>query len=317
MLYQSSRPETLDDFVGNKATVSALRAILRKGSVSRPHAILFHGPTGCGKTTLARILAKEFGCDSLGIIELNAANTRGIDTIRDLAKNAFVGVLGGEAKVYILDESHQLTSAGQEALLKVIEDVPEHCYFIFCTTEPQNIIKTVRNRCAEFQVGSLGRKQIVEVLMNACNKNKLDMKTGLLEAIAEVADGSPRRALVHLENVLDMDNEEDILDMLVRGTEVQSGIFDLCKYLRMGEEARRRKWQAIVETAYTIEEEPEGIRRALLSFLSKELVKCTKEEKAQDLANLMRIFSTSTYYGGKPQFMALIARACFGDRNNK
>lgn len=323
MLYQQCRPRNLDEFVGNKSTVSALRAMIRRGSIDRPHAILLCGPTGCGKTTLARILAKEFGCTGLGIVELNAANTRGIDTIRDLARTAAVTPIGSDAKTYILDESHMLTGTAQQALLKIIEDCPKDCYFIFCTTEPQNIIKTVRNRCTEFSVGLLSRKLIVEVLEDACDPADLSDPVsgkdliGLLETIAEVAEGSPRTALVLLEKVMGLTDEEEILDVLVRGTEEEAGIWDLCNYLKMGAPARRKKWQLIIETAYLVEEESESVRRAILSSLMKELKNCTREEKAIDLAGLLQIFSMSTFYGGKPQLMSLVTRACFGNENNK
>lgn len=314
MLYQTVRPQNLSEIVGNSVTVGALRTMLRKPSEERPHTILLKGPSGCGKTTVARILAKEFGSIDLSTIELNAANTRGIDTIREISGSAFLIGLGGKSKTYIFDESHQLTSPAQEALLKVIEDNPPHCYFILCTTEPQNIIKTVRNRCAEYELSLLPRQEIIKVLEIVCEKKKLDIDKDIIEAISYTSEGSPRVALVSLEQVAEVKDVDQALELLVKGTEKDLNVIDLCKLLLANSNVRRKKWKQIIETFSNISEDPERVRRSILTFMFNKLCKCEEIDEAKDISNLMTIFSYSVYYGGKSQLASLVMKACFGDR---
>lgn len=311
MLYQIVRPKKLDDVIGNSATVGALKKLVKQTPDKRSHTILLRGPSGCGKTTLARILAGSFGSDEQGIIELNAANTRGIDTIREITANAYLPSLGGLAKTYILDESHQLTRVAQEALLKIIEDNPLHCYFILCTTEPENIIKTVRNRCSEYEVGLLSSKEIDNLLREVLVKLDMSSKDEILEGISYTCEGCPRTALVQLEQVIDIKDVNEALEILVKGTERDANIIDLCKLLIMTPEIRRKRWKQIIEKFALIDEEGERIRRSILTFLFNKLRKTEAIEDAEDITRLLTIFSQNVYYGGKSQLGALIARACF------
>jgi len=311
-LYQEVRPKTLDEIVGNQVTVGALKKMIRQRPEKRPHAILLKGPSGCGKTTIARILAKEFGSNDLSIIEINAANTRGIETTREIAEQAHLVPMGGKAKTYIFDESHQLTQQAQENLNKIIEDNPSHCYFIFCTTEPQNLIKTIRNRCAEYEVSLLGSRRILELLEKTVEKLSLDINHQILEGISCTCEGSPRAALVALEKVVDEDDVDRALELLVTGTEKDSDVIALGKLLLTSSELRQKNWKKIITTYASIrEDDSEKIRRALLTFLFNKLKKTTEVEVAKDIARLLNIFSFSTYYGGKNQLGALVARACF------
>jgi len=311
MLYQLVRPTELKDIVGNSATIGTLNKMLRKSSGDRPHAILLKGPTGCGKTTIARILAKEFGSTSDSTIELNAANTRGIDTIREITSISSFRGLGGTTKTYIMDESHQFSRDAQEALLKLLEDTPLHCYYILCTTIPENIIQTIRNRCTEYEVSLLTDKEIKEVLKRACDSQKLSVHQDIIEGIILTCEGSPRAALVSLEQVSNVTNVEEALEVLARGTEKDVNLLELLKLLVMGPGQREKKWKLIIEKFSGIDEDPEKIRRSILAFLFNKLRKQDKVEDVKDIAHLMKIFSTSVYYGGKSQLASFVVRSCF------
>ena len=164
-LYRKYRPQTFAEVVGQEAVVRTLTNAITQDKVRQ--AYLFAGPRGTGKTSLARILAKSVNCQhgptstpdntchscvaitngsSLDVIEMDAASQRGIDDIREIRERVVLQPVEGRSKVYILDEAHQLTDAAWNALLKLIEEPPPHLLFIFCTTELQKVLPTVRSR---------------------------------------------------------------------------------------------------------------------------------------------------------------------------
>jgi len=310
-LYQEIRPTNFKDVVGNSEAVGAFMAMLRKPVDARPHAILLKGPSGCGKTTIARILAKEFGAPLESIFELNAANTNGVATVRGIAENAPLVGFGGGAKVYIFDECHEFSGKAQECLLKVIEDNPPHCYFIFCTTDPESLIPTIHNRCAEYTVRLLLDKEIRKVLVQACEKKGYDVTAGIMEALVQTCDGSPRASLVALEKVVGMTDVDSAIELIINGTEQEKSILDLFNLLAMGPVARRKKWKKIITTFDAINEDSERIRFAVMTFLYNKLKKYDNVEDAMDITHLLKIFSNTTFYGKKSLMGALIARACF------
>lgn len=310
-LYQRVRPTTLSEIRGNEPTIKLLNKVLRQPPEKRPHVYLFAGPSGCGKTTLARILCHEFGCDEIDIFELNAANTNGIETVREISRKAALRPMGGKVKAYILDESHQLTAAAQEGLLKPLEETPEHCFFFLCTTNPESIIKTIQNRCTRYEVYPLAQQDIFNLLVDACEKEKITIAGEILLAIIENSEGSPRKALVSLEQVKDIESVEEALKILSTGTERDVQIIEICKLMYMDPSKRRSNWKRIITTYDSIEDDAEKIRRSILGFLYKKLLSTDDEKVAVDLTRMLRLFSSSVYYGGKSHLGALVARACF------
>ena len=312
-LYQEVRPDDFKDMVGNSSVVGGLRVMVKKPPKSRTHCILFKGPSGCGKTTFARILAKCFGSSGDSVFEYNSANTNGIATVREIANTACVMGFGGKVKTYIFDESHEFQPKAQEALLKVLEENPPHCYFIFCTTSPESIIPTIRSRCTEYEVEKLMKREIMEVLDRACEvaEPKLKVSSEVLEAITLTCDGSARVALVSLEQVDGIESIDAALELLVRGTEKDVNVIDLLKLLSMGPVQRRKKWKQIIRTFDGISADNEVIRRSILTFLYHKLLKYDEEKDAMDITHLLKIFSVNTFYGKKSQLGSLIARACF------
>lgn len=144
------RPEKLDDLFGQDHLKPTLNKWLAEPN-EIPQALLLHGPYGCSKTSIARMLSKVLTTNEEDIHEMNAAASRGIDDVRDIADNANFSGFGGN-KVYIIDEFHQMTTAAQSALLKVIEDPRDGIYFIFCTTEYAKLLNTIRSRCTQLEV---------------------------------------------------------------------------------------------------------------------------------------------------------------------
>jgi len=198
-LYQTERPTSLSEVVGQKAATSAMQKMLADGNL--PHAILFSGPSGTGKTTLARILAKELGVTKLEIIEKNAASDNGVDAIREIETNLPRKPLSGAARIYIIDEAHAITPQGQRAMLKMLEDTPKHVYFALCTTNPEKLEKPVQTRLTHVKLDKVGTSDLASLVQRTAAKHKIGCDPMNAMAIAIAADGSPRQALVLLEQI--------------------------------------------------------------------------------------------------------------------
>jgi len=237
-LYRKYRPETFDELVGQDHITQTLTNAIEQGSIS--HAYLFTGPRGTGKTTTARLLAKAVNCEEEGIepcndceackeitkgnavdlIEIDAASHRGIDEIRELREGIKFSPTKLKYKVFIIDESHQLTKAAANALLKTLEEPPEHAIFILATTEPQKMIPTIVSRCQRFDFRRLDISEIKERLSSITGQEEIDIEDAALELIALNAGGSIRDAESILDQVLTFSDTDakieadDIKDLL-------------------------------------------------------------------------------------------------------
>jgi DNA polymerase-3 subunit gamma/tau len=317
-LYTKVRPDSIDGVFGNRSTVDSLKTLIAQRPEARKHVILLHGPTGCGKTTLARILAHAFGATSeLSIIEHDAANTRGIDSVRQIVAEAKFRPINGEPKVYIIDESHQLTTAAQQAFLKSIEDCPDDVYYIFCTTDVDRVIKTVRGRCAAYQVMRLRDNEMTDLLNSVIGQvDGVEVDPLILEAVVKVSDGLPRNAITNLEKVMYMTDLLAMVDVLEKGSVEQPEVIELCKLLCMAPALREKNWLTAIQMVDTIDAEPESIRHAVLGFMAYKLKNTTSREAADDYAQLLRRFTHSTMYSGKPMLFSLVYQACCGSVGN-
>jgi hypothetical protein len=146
-----------------------------------------------------------------------------------------------------------------------------------------------------------------------CKKEGIKVSDEIIDAISLTCDGSPRAAIVSLEQVAGIDDVDTAIEVLVKGTSKDSNVIELCKLLLASQEVRHKKWKQILEVFTKIDAENETIRRSILTFIFNKLTRCDDELQAKDLAKLLDIFSISTYYGGKSQLGALIVRACLGE----
>ncbi len=199
-LYRKYRPQTFAEVRDQEHIIKVLKGAIKKGAI--PHALLFSGSRGTGKTTLARIFAKEIGTSSVDLYEIDAASNRGIDDIRELKEAVHTVPYESKYKVYIVDEVHMLTKEAFNALLKTLEEPPAHVVFILATTEEEKLLDTILSRCQVFRFRSPSRAVLAETVTDIAKQEGFTISPAAADLIAIAADGSFRDALGVTQKVM-------------------------------------------------------------------------------------------------------------------
>lgn len=199
-LYRKYRPQKFDDVLGQEHIIKVLESSIKNGNIA--HAYIFAGSRGTGKTSIARILAKEIGTSTNDISEIDAASNTGVDDIRALNESVSTLPFDSLYKVYILDEAHMLSKSAWNALLKTIEEPPKHVIFIFATTETNKIPETIISRCQNFSFKKPTHKTLKDVVMKIAKKEGYSLETSSADLIALLGDGSFRDAQSILQKVI-------------------------------------------------------------------------------------------------------------------
>jgi DNA polymerase-3 subunit gamma/tau len=267
-LYRKWRPQTFEEVIGQEYVTRTLSNSLRNGNFA--HAYLFCGPRGTGKTSTARILAKALNCEqgptpnpcnvcrscreitegtSVDVVEIDAASTRGIESIRELRERVIFSPAAARMKVYVLDEAHMLTKDASNAFLKTLEEPPPHVVFVLATTEPHKILPTILSRCQRHDFRSVPVALLTDHLVMVAEAEGIEAKEESLRLIARRARGSARDALVILEQVMSYGDgvvdEEGVAGFL--GLVEDEMLAELGDYLVAGDAAGTI---AMVERAY-------------------------------------------------------------------
>jgi len=207
-LYRAYRPERFKDVRGQDHVVSVLEAAIKNKKIG--HAYLFSGSRGTGKTSIARIFAKEIGVIEKDLYEIDAASNRGIDDIRELREGVHVMPFSSPYKFYIIDEAHMLTKEAWNALLKTLEEPPSHAIFILATTERHKVPDTIQSRCELYTFKQPSRELLAETVSDIAKKEKYTLEQSAADLIALLAEGSFRDALGILQKVITISKDKKI-----------------------------------------------------------------------------------------------------------
>lgn len=205
-LYRKYRPKDFKDVLGQDNIVKVLKGAISLGNIS--HAYLFYGPRGTGKTSIARIVAKELGTKDHDIYEIDAASNRKIEDIREVRESVRTLPFDSKYKVYIIDEVHMLTKEAFNALLKTLEEPPEHVIFILATTELNKVPDTIVSRCQVFTFNKPTISVLKDLVLSICKKEGVKIDTAGAELIALLGDGSFRDTQSTLQKVISFSKDK-------------------------------------------------------------------------------------------------------------
>ncbi|KND51833.1 MAG: DNA polymerase III, subunit gamma and tau [Parcubacteria bacterium C7867-001] len=207
-LYRKHRPHSFKDVVGQDSVIAPLKEQLASEKVG--HAYLFAGSRGLGKTSIARIFARELGTDERDLYEIDAASNNSVEDIRNLTENVYTLPFASKHKVYILDEAHMLSKGAWNAFLKTLEEPPAHAIFILATTELSKVPETVQSRCQVYEFKRPSRETLAKVVVRVAKEEGVVVEPSAADLIALLAGGSYRDALSTLEKVLSSTTEKKI-----------------------------------------------------------------------------------------------------------
>jgi DNA polymerase-3 subunit gamma/tau len=307
-LYHKYRPRRFSELIGHSEMVKSIKsAIFNK---NRAHAFLLTGVSGTGKTSTSRIMALALNCTSLDkalepclkcdsckaiiarncidIIEVNAADSRGIDDVRQLCSGIIRSPMHVKNKVFILDECHQLSAAAQASLLKELEEAPNHAYMILCSTHPQKIIATVKNRCQKFVFKPLPPPDMRELIEQVSILEGHVLSKDIIHLITSYSEGSPRKGLVNLQQTLQLENinKENIVSLFDGEETEDKGAIELCFALD-----RAPNWKNICtkykECAHI---GPPAIGMIIAGYFRNKLLKSSDFLKAKRYHTILDVF---------------------------
>jgi DNA polymerase-3 subunit gamma/tau len=302
--------------LGQDGALLSLQKLIDSGKI--PHAILLSGPSGCGKTTIARILKTHLSCGDTDYNEVDCAVVESpLDIVRNIQRSIRLSPMSGPCRIQFLEEAQSLSRAGfsQQAMLKMLEDVPEHAYFILATTDPDKLHAAIRTRCTEIKLVALKEPALKRVIERVLNKENLTISEQVMEDIIEAADGSARKALVILEQVVGLETEAEQLAAIQATSFSKADAFKLAQALFNW--SHKTTWGEIAALLRLLGAgDAEGIRYVVLGYARSCLV--GKDDKAPNKAACDKAFKIIDIFGRNfyDSKHAGLAAACWEAHNN-
>lgn len=289
-LHLKYRPQFFDAVLGQDAVIKSLKGFFPD---QVPHAFLFVGGSGCGKTTLARIIAKELGVVKNDLLEIDAAIYTGVDDMRNLNDGLqYKGMGPTGRKLVILDECHMLSKSAWNSILKELEEPYQHVYWALCTTDSGKVPDTVVTRCHQYTLKEVGYNDLCDLVEYVAGEEKISLPQGALDVIVRKAEGSPRKALVCLSQARACSTKEEVSTVLQSIEE--SDVVGLCRIL-VDKTKSLDRWGRVKKILDDLKEmEPESLRIPIVKYLGSCIRKSKNDKDAAYLDNIMTLFLNPT-----------------------
>ncbi len=279
------RPQSWKTVIGQDAAVASLSKAIER---AKQQSFILTGPSGTGKTTLARIAAKIAGCDVSAIVEIDAATHTGIDAMRAINEMTLYKPFGESKKrTFIIDEAHALSKQAWQSLLKAVEEPPSHVLWFFCTTEATKIPVTIKTRCAAYNLKLVKDIELETLLEDVCLKEKIKLRDDIVSLIVSRAEGSPRQLLVNLEMCRDCVTKKQAADLLQAVLD-SNPVIELCRFLLNGGTWSKamRHYEALAD------ENPEGVRIVVVNYMGSVLKGSKSTTLTMRALHILEQFST-------------------------